>query len=377
MILRYPSFYDDFKCIAGKCEDTCCAGWEIDIDKKSYEYYMSVPGEFGERLRKLIKDYDSETADVYEEHGFLLGEDKRCPFLNKENLCDLYIELGEQALCDVCTNTPRNILEYGKERELMISVSCPEAGRLLFGSKKKIDFVEKNIDEELDFEETKEELRLSKAIKYARDNCIKIMQSSEKLKKKIIAYMLYSKHVQDALNEDDFDRIYEIPVENTVQEPACGISYNDFLKRMKTFSELDSVNDKWENYLKDLFEYFSSEETYIDAMNSWLAYCEDNSLLYQYEKLFVYYIFMCQGRCVDDYDFLAKTKLSVLSYLFIRDMDCLRFVKNGGKYSLCDRTQIAGIYAKEVEHSEVNLDFLAEEFLFEDVYNLDNLIKTV
>ena len=30
---RYPVYFEDFKCIGGKCEDSCCIGWNIDIDK--------------------------------------------------------------------------------------------------------------------------------------------------------------------------------------------------------------------------------------------------------------------------------------------------------------------------------------------------------
>ena len=52
MILRYPAYYEKFHCIAGECEDTCCAGWEIDIDDESYRFYQSVPGDFGRRLRE-------------------------------------------------------------------------------------------------------------------------------------------------------------------------------------------------------------------------------------------------------------------------------------------------------------------------------------
>ena len=74
MILRYPSYYKRFSCIAQRCEDTCCAGWEIDIDDRSYQYYMSVEGEFGERLRRSIREYRPEDQDVYESHGFILGE---------------------------------------------------------------------------------------------------------------------------------------------------------------------------------------------------------------------------------------------------------------------------------------------------------------
>ena len=52
MILRVPSYYKTFQCIADKCEHSCCIGWEIDIDEDSYEYYMGIGGAFGERLKE-------------------------------------------------------------------------------------------------------------------------------------------------------------------------------------------------------------------------------------------------------------------------------------------------------------------------------------
>lgn len=52
MIVRVPDYFSEFSCIAGECKDSCCLGWEIDIDEDSYEYYQTLPGEVGERLRK-------------------------------------------------------------------------------------------------------------------------------------------------------------------------------------------------------------------------------------------------------------------------------------------------------------------------------------
>ena len=126
MVLVYPSYYDDFRCIADRCEDTCCAGWEIDIDDETYDKYLSVGGDFGARLIESIKTYgeESETSEEqngvefgvgvadhteverksedegYELHGFRLTDDLRCPFLDDHNLCDIYKELGESALCE-------------------------------------------------------------------------------------------------------------------------------------------------------------------------------------------------------------------------------------------------------------------------------------
>ena len=33
MLYRYPDYYDRFACIADRCEETCCAGWQIVIDE--------------------------------------------------------------------------------------------------------------------------------------------------------------------------------------------------------------------------------------------------------------------------------------------------------------------------------------------------------
>ena len=70
-----PDYYKNFKCIAGECTDTCCAGWDVDVDKESYKQYRRVIGSFGNKLRSVM---------VPSEDGgctFTLKEG-RCPFLN-------------------------------------------------------------------------------------------------------------------------------------------------------------------------------------------------------------------------------------------------------------------------------------------------------
>ena len=77
-----PNYYKDFKCIADKCSDTCCAGWDVDVDEQSYEFYKKQKGEIGERLENVM---------VPKEEGgctFTLTKNMRCPFLDNENLCE-------------------------------------------------------------------------------------------------------------------------------------------------------------------------------------------------------------------------------------------------------------------------------------------------
>ena len=64
MILRVPEYYEKFSCIASRCKDSCCAGWEIDIDEDSYAYYNSVEGEFGTRLKESMYEADPDDDAV-------------------------------------------------------------------------------------------------------------------------------------------------------------------------------------------------------------------------------------------------------------------------------------------------------------------------
>ena len=56
-----PNYYNNFKCIADKCNHNCCIGWEIDIDNKTAEYYRSISGEFGKRLEASVSCSDDCT----------------------------------------------------------------------------------------------------------------------------------------------------------------------------------------------------------------------------------------------------------------------------------------------------------------------------
>ena len=49
-----PDYYKEFTCIADKCEDTCCAGWKIVIDKKSLNKYKHVKGKFWFTMLKSV-----------------------------------------------------------------------------------------------------------------------------------------------------------------------------------------------------------------------------------------------------------------------------------------------------------------------------------
>ena len=82
----YPSYYPQFRCRAGVCKNTCCRGWEIDIDSETREFYRTVGGDLGQKLRQSILDGEDGAS-------LRLTEDERCPFLLDSGLCQLILEL--------------------------------------------------------------------------------------------------------------------------------------------------------------------------------------------------------------------------------------------------------------------------------------------
>ena len=66
-----------FQCIGDKCSYTCCKDWKINIDAASTNFYRNVKGEFGEKLKNDVIDWNGNSY-------FQLEEDGRCPFLNKD-----------------------------------------------------------------------------------------------------------------------------------------------------------------------------------------------------------------------------------------------------------------------------------------------------
>ena len=128
-----PRYLRDFKCIAGACRHSCCVGWEIDIDERSLENYRRVEGEFGKRLAENIV-IEGESA------CFRLKEDERCPFLNEKGLCDIYTTLGEESLCQICTDHPRFYNEIADRRERGVGLCCEAACRLVLCQEKPLSF---------------------------------------------------------------------------------------------------------------------------------------------------------------------------------------------------------------------------------------------
>ena len=136
-MIRRPSYYKKFKCISKNCTDSCCADWEIDIDEDTLDFYKNVKGDFAGRLKDNIFIPGKDDEEI---PHFIQTKDERCPFLNECNLCDIFINLGEEHLSQICTHHPRYYDWFLNGEEQGLGLCCEEAARLILTDDSENDF---------------------------------------------------------------------------------------------------------------------------------------------------------------------------------------------------------------------------------------------
>lgn len=119
-----PAYYGAFTCLADRCRDNCCIGWEIGIDPDTAAFYDSFPGETGDWLRSGITPPGTDRC-------FLPDSQGRCRFLNEKNLCTAYLRVGEQAMAEICREHPRFHNWYADVLETGLGLCCEETARLI------------------------------------------------------------------------------------------------------------------------------------------------------------------------------------------------------------------------------------------------------
>lgn len=383
MINRVPSYFKEFTCIAEACEDTCCAGWDVVIDNQTYDSYCQMEGTFGDRLRsRMILDQDGD-------HIFVLDGD-RCPFLNNENLCDIYKEKGEDYLSYTCKQYPRYMEEFGILKEIGISLSCPEAARIILGNKSQTDF-DLSEDHEIGQQLEEEDKDILEIFLACRDTIIQILEM-EDISFGIRAALIadFVAELQDKLDFSEFDAMKPIRVKYSdksfLMQEISGFS----MKKMNDSMKYEDVKSYFETYrdiehikpdplgIKNVLEtYWKSEEDrniYLDQHQAFdQKYKEQYSI---YKNILVYFIYRYFMKSFHDFDMSSKIKLAFMSIVMIKELAVIRWLDKG-HLSMEDMVEISFSYSKDVEHLVANVESLEREFETEEVYGFNRIINTL
>lgn len=311
-----PKFYKDFKCIAGACPDSCCQGWEVDADADSLAYYSTLSGEIKSRIDSVLdKDEFGNTI-------FRLTENKRCPFLNGKNLCDMHIVIGGEHTPYTCRTFPRFINNYGGTREMGISFSCPVAAEMMWNLKADFDFDTEVINEMPQLNDIDAQLYFvlasarKNAYSIACDNSltvaerlIKLLELASDLQKEINPY-------NDAETEIGFKEIFNNP---------------------------EVINKEW------------VEKVHNSSYNPVIENSKSN------ENIIMYFLFRYFLDAVYDSDVLSKVKMTAVGVLIPS------FFGNDA--------WTVHLWSKETEHSDINMERYKKLLKTASSLSFENLIS--
>ena len=372
MQYTYPDYYKKFKCIADKCQDTCCAGWQIVIDDDSLKKYKAVKEEhtFKERLEQSI-DWD--------ESVFRQDKCRRCAFLNDKNLCDMYTALGEGALCETCTNYPRHIEEFENIREITLSLSCPEVARIILSKTDKVTFYNEE-DDKMDDEEDYfafDELMLGVLQDIRSDMLVILQDRTKEMSLRVATVWEMAEKMQGYIDEGSIfaceDILYDYSKKTTISKVNAKLQrfannpkrrYKFALDMFKKLYRLEVLMEDWTKLVDDtsLTLYGRDEAYYNELCREFDAWLDENMPQWniQCEQIVVYFLFTYLCGAVYDGWVAAKVKMSVAAVFYIHELLMARWIDKGKMLDFEDVVNITYRYSRELEHSDINLDEMEE-----------------
>lgn len=338
--LRMPSYYKKFSCTADKCSDNCCIGWEIDIDKKSYDLYKSVQGEFG---KKLDENISYKTVP-----HFILGKNERCPFLNEQNLCEVYINLGEQSLCEICTNHPRFYEWYDGVKEGGIGLCCEAAAEIIITEKKEFSYY----DIEIPFEDCGDyDSNFYNYLFTIRNKILTHLQNSAiPFSQRLNDILYFANECQNMY--DNFS--FEIP---EIKNTEISSDRIDISALFNEFSSLEMLDES--RLFEKAFQKFKDPKTCSKIFQN------NKTDLKAFENLTIYFVWRHFLKSVFEDEFYSKIAFAVLSTLII----ALLFYSQS-----CQNLVNASVYySKEVEYSDENLNKIFDNFYENNEFSISKI----
>lgn len=380
MQITRPDYYKEFSCIAGVCPDTCCAGWQIVIDEKSLKKYRRVKGSFRNRLHNDI-DWKEQVFRQY---------NRRCAFLNDDNLCDIYSEVGKRMLCDTCRKYPRHIEEFEGLREYSLSLSCPEAARILLSRKEKTGFQTAEVPSE---EETYDnfDYMLFTALEDTREYFLEILQNRQiPMRLRMWKVLAAASDFQRCVDRNELFKWEEIrerhkasgfgeSFTSKVQKHMCkNEKPEELLKKMwqTIVPKMEVLRPGWHEFLQENLQalYRNSEaSTYHQHLSDFEKAYPDRNI--QEEQLLVYWIYTYFCGSVYDGEIFAKVKMAIICTLLIHELDMGTYLKNGRVFCLEDQINICYRFSRELEHSDLNLNAFEDLLAADQLFALENMLR--
>ncbi len=313
-----PSFYDDFICKADKCTDTCCAGWEIEIDKVSMEKYAEVKTDFGNRIKNSIEFIDSVPC-------FCRDKNERCVFLDKNGLCDIYSYLGEGYLCDICREHPRFYDEYDSVLEAGLGLCCEKVCEMLLENEFGLIY-------DIDTDNLEEDVSV---LLSCRQNIFDILNNDSKsFAERIRDVFDYSKTIQNELFE--------------IESGKFCFNKKDFFEFiLDSYRKTEPINDNWTKLIDVMI---TESDRLFDVSEKYIF--DDN----MYSKIMSYVIYRHFMQVRFNGEILSVSRMSLMAVVFMYMCECYVYSEKG-RVTFADKINIIKLWSQQIEYSAENTEF--------------------
>lgn len=354
--------YDQFKCTADKCNFTCCRGWDINVDTKTYNKWREK-----DNLNYILDNV--RFVKSYGENKYLIKKETKggCPFLSNEGLCNIVINHGDEYLSSTCRTFPRIENDFEDVKELTLSCSCPEVVNIISDMKDKIY---------IDFNESLSYIEELGCLKI-RESLVNILQKEEISieNKLIISYdMLFNMLNSDDLTYEDLIELLEkYKSKNYIKKE---LDKHKEYENKDTMGDLKEINslfiDIIENYrnvsifkeyLKDIYK-FTEKISIKNLFNEWNNF---KDLLKKYNNLIENCIVSkVLSNCTSDdlEEMIISFEIIILEYLLIRHALFLRYCINVTKeINIQEIKDYVVIFSRIIgNNSEAVIEFLLDMF---------------
>ncbi|MBD7915292.1 flagellin lysine-N-methylase [Clostridium sp. Sa3CUN1] len=354
--------YDQFKCTADKCNFTCCRGWDINVDTKTYNKWREK-----DNLNYILDNV--RFVKSYGENKYLIKKETKggCPFLSNEGLCNIVINHGDEYLSSTCRTFPRIENDFEDVKELTLSCSCPEVVNIISDMKDKIY---------IDFNESLSYIEELGCLKI-RESLVNILQKEDISieNKLIISYdMLFNMLNSDDLTYEDLIELLEkYKSKNYIKEELD--KYKEY-ENKDTIGDLKEINslfiDIIENYrnvsifkeyLKDIYNFTEK----ISIKNLFKEWNNFKDLFKKYDNLIENCIVSkVLSNCTSDdlEEMIISFEIIILEYLLIRHALFLRYCINVTKeINIQEIKDYVVIFSRIIgNNSEAVIEFLLDMF---------------
>ena len=227
-------------------------------------------------------------------------------------------------------------------------------------NKKKVRFLDKNLDEK-----TEEEEPWLEPLTLARDWIIRLLQDREQTLERRLRQTLSAAAVfQEDYIRDDMEAMYlhihKWETKERVQKPRTGLR-EWFTECLEFLLDLEILTPEWKQALSQASFMFREGD---------ICFSDFDGIFY--EHLMVYFIYRYFLKSVYDFQLLDKVKFAVFSCLAVRGTEAAV-----SREESLTSLEIARLYSKEIEYSEENMEAVNEELLFSDMFDIQRLSDMV